>query len=195
MIESFLKFLDLGLYHILNFQGYDHILFVIIISLPFLFRDWKRLLIFITVFTLGHTLSLMLAVYGIVNLNINVTEWLIPITIFITALYNIFTAGKSVHRWPYLIYGIILFFGLIHGLGFANAFKDLVSPNESTFLSIIEFAIGLEIGQFIIVICVLILSFIFQNIFRFSNRDWVLVLSSIILGFILPLIFKSPLFS
>ena len=83
----------------------------------------------------------MLAVYGIVNLNINVTEWLIPITIFITALYNIFTAGKSVHRWPYLIYGIILFFGLIHGLGFANAFKDLVSPNESTFLSIIEFAI------------------------------------------------------
>ena len=81
MLQSFLKFLELGLYHILNFDGYDHILFVIIVSVHFIFKDWKRLLILISVFTLGHTLSLILGVYGIVNLNVNVTEWLIPITI------------------------------------------------------------------------------------------------------------------
>ena len=112
MLQSFLKFLELGLYHILNFDGYDHILFVIIVSVPFIFKDWKRLLILISVFTLGHTLSLILGVYDIVNLNVNVTEWLIPITIFFMALYNILTAGKSKQRRPYLMYGIVLFFGL-----------------------------------------------------------------------------------
>ena len=195
MLQSFLKFLELGLYHILNFDGYDHILFVIIVSVPFIFKDWKRLLILISVFTLGHTLSLILGVYDIVNLNVNVTEWLIPITIFFMAVYNILTAGKSKQRRPYLMYGIVLFFGLVHVLGFANAFESLVHSKENTILSILEFSIGIEIGQFIIVLCILILSFVFQSIFRFSNRDWVLVISSIILGFILPLIFMSPIFS
>ena len=195
MLQSFLKFLELGLYHILNFDGYDHILFVIIVSVPFIFKDWKRLLILISVFTLGHTLSLILGVYDIVNLNVNVTEWLIPITIFFMAVYNILTAEKSKQRRPYLMYGIVLFFGLVHGLGFANAFESLVHSKENTILSILEFSIGIEIGQFIIVLRTLILSFVFQSIFRFSNRDWVLVISSIILGFILPLIFMSPMFS
>lgn len=195
MIDSFLKFLELGLYHIISFDGYDHILFVVLLSLPFLFKDWKWVLILVSIFTLGHTLSLILGVYDVINLNINVTEWLIPVTIFFTALYNIFTAGKSIQRRPYFIYGIVLFFGLIHGLGFANAFESMVSNNESTFLAVLEFGLGIEIGQLIVVFCALFLSFIFQNIFRFSNRDWVLVSSSIILGFMLPAIFMSPLFS
>lgn len=195
MIDSFLKFLELGLYHIISFDGYDHILFVILLSLPFLFKDWKWVLILVSIFTLGHTLSLILGVYDVINLNVNVTEWLIPVTILFTALYNIFTAGKTIQRRPYFIYGIVLFFGLIHGLGFANAFESMVSNNESTFLAVIEFGLGVEVGQLIVVFCALFLSFIFQNIFRFSNRDWVLVSSSIILGFMLPAIFMSPLFS
>ena len=195
MLESFLKFLELGFYHILNFSSYDHILFVVVVSIPFLFKDWKRLLIIISLFTIGHTVSLFLGAYDIVNLNVVVTEWLIPITIFFTALYNIFTSGKYVKNQPYTIYGIVLFFGLIHGLGFANAFEQLVASEESTLLSILEFSFGIELGQLLVVLCVLILSFISQTIFRFSNRDWVLVMSSIILGFILPLIFMSSLFS
>ena len=195
MIDSFLKFLELGLYHIISFDGYDHILFVVLLSLPFLFKDWKWVLILVSIFTLGHTLSLILGVYDVINLNVNVTEWLIPVTILFTALYNIFTAGKPIQRRPYFIYGIVLFFGLIHGLGFANAFESMVSNNESTFLAVIEFGLGVEVGQLIVVFCALFLSFIFQNIFRFSNRDWVLVSSSIILGFMLPAIFMSPLFS
>lgn len=195
MLDSFLKFLEFGLYHIISFDGHDHILFVVLLSLPFLFKDWKWLLILVSIFTVGHTLSLILGVYNIININVNVTEWLIPVTIFFTALYNIFTAGKSIQRRPYFMYGIVLFFGLIHGLGFANAFQSMVASSESTLLSIFEFALGIEIGQLIIVFCTLFLSFIIQNIFRFSNRDWVLVSSSIILGFMLPAIFMSPLFS
>ena len=192
MFESFIKFLELGLYHILNVDSYDHILFVALISIPFLFKDWKRLLILISIFTFGHTLSLVLGIYGIINLN--TSEWLIPITIFSVALFNIFTAGKTFLKESNLVLAIVLIFGLIHGLGFANAFKSLVGSN-STLAAILEFAIGIEIGQLVVVIVVLILSFISQNLFRFSKRDWVLVTSSIILGFILPLIFMSPLFS
>ena len=101
MLESFLEFLELGFYHILNFDSYDHILFVIVISIPFLFKDWKPLLILISLFTIGHTISLTLGIYDIINLNVVVTEWLIPMTIFFTALYNILTAGKRKQRRPY----------------------------------------------------------------------------------------------
>jgi hypothetical protein len=195
MLDSFLKFFELGLYHIISFSSYDHILFVALLTLPYVFKDWKRLLILISMFTLGHTLSLLLGVYDIINLNVNVTEWLIPLTIFFAAVFNIFTSGKPTDERSFLMLGVVLFFGLIHGLGFANAFQDLVSSSESTFLSIIEFAVGIEIGQLIIVFCVLFISFIFQNIFRFSTRDWVMVISSVILGLMLPLIIKSPLFS
>jgi hypothetical protein len=196
MLDSFLKFLELGLYHIVNFKSYDHILFLVVLTIPYLFKDWKRLLLLVSSFTLGHTLSLLLGVYDIVNLNVNVTEWLIPFTIIVMALYNIFTSGKSSkYSNPIVLFSVVLFFGFIHGLGFANAFESLVRPNESTLLSVLEFALGIELGQFIIVFCVLFFGFVGQTIFRFSVRDWVMVLSAVVIGLMLPLIVNSPLFS
>ncbi len=196
MLDSFLKFLELGLYHIVNFKSYDHILFLVVLTIPYLFKDWKRLLLLVSSFTLGHTLSLLLGVYDIVNLNVNVTEWLIPFTIIVMALYNIFTSGKSSkYSNPIVLFSVVLFFGFIHGLGFADAFESLVRSNESTLLSVLEFALGIELGQFIIAICVLFFGFIGQTIFRFSVRDWVMVLSAVVIGLMLPLIVNSPLFS
>ena len=196
MLDSFLKFLELGLYHIVNFKSYDHILFLVVLTIPYLFKDWKRLLLLVSSFTLGHTLSLLLGVYDIVNLNVNVTEWLIPFTIIVMALYNIFTSGKSSkYSNPIVLFSVVLFFGFIHGLGFANAFESLVRPNESTLLSVLEFALGIKLGQFIIVFCVLFFGFVGQTIFRFSVRDWVMVLSAVVIGLMLPLIVNSPLFS
>ena len=196
MLNSFLKFLELGLYHIVSFEGYDHILFLVVLTVPFLFRDWKRLLLLISSFTLGHTLSLLLGVYDIINLKSNVIEWLIPFTIIIMALYNVFTAGKSSkHSNPIIILSIVLFFGFVHGLGFASAFESMVSANENTLISVLEFALGIELGQFVIVFCILFLGFIGQTIFRFSTRDWVMVISAVVIGLMLPLIFNSPLFS
>jgi hypothetical protein len=196
MLDSFLKFLELGLYHIVNFKSYDHILFLVVLTIPYLFKDWKRLLLLVSSFTLGHTLSLLLGVYDIVNLNVNVTEWLIPFTIIVMALYNIFTSGKSSkYSNPIVLFSVVLFFGFIHGLGFADAFESLVRSNESTLLSVLEFALGIELGQFIIVFCVLFFGFVGQTIFRFSVRDWVMVLSAVVIGLMLPLIVNSPLFS
>ena len=195
MIDSFLKFLELGLYHIVSFSSYDHILFLVVLSVPYVFKDWKRLLILVSFFTLGHTLSLLLGVYGIINLKVNVVEWLIPFTIILMALYNVFSAGKSSKRSnPVIIVCLVLFFGLIHGLGFANAFVSVVRSDESTLLSIIEFAFGLELGQFVIVFCVMFFGFLGQTIFRFSIRDWIMVLSAVVIGLMLPLILNSSLF-
>ena len=95
MIDGFLKFLEFGLYHIVSFSSYDHILFLVVLTVPYAFKDWTRLLLLVSFFTLGHTLSLLLGVYDIINLKVNVVEWLIPFTIIIMALYNIFTAGKA----------------------------------------------------------------------------------------------------
>ena len=196
MLDSFLKFLELGLYRIVSLKSYDHLLFLVVLTIPYLFKDWKRLLLLITSFTLGHTLSLLLGVYDIVNLKGNVIEWLIPFTIIIMALYNVFTAGKSSKQYnPIIIFSIVLFFGFIHGLGFATAFESMVRSDESTLLSVLEFALGIEIGQFVIVFCVLFFGFLGQTIFRFSVRDWVMVLSAVVIGLMLPLIFNSPLFS
>ena len=95
MLDSFLNFLELGLYHIVDFSSYDHILFLAIITLPYAYKDWKQLLVLVSFFTIGHTLSLLLGVYDIINFNANLVEWVIPFTIIIIALYNIFTAGKT----------------------------------------------------------------------------------------------------
>tara|TARA_B110000483_G_scaffold219604_1_gene273937 strand:+ start:2321 stop:2917 length:597 start_codon:yes stop_codon:yes gene_type:complete len=196
MIDSFLKFLELGLYHIVSFSSYDHILFLVVLTTPYVFKDWKRLLLLVSFFTLGHSLSLLLGVYDIIKLKVNVVEWLIPFTIIIMAFYNVFTSGKiSKQSNPVIIVCLVLFFGLIHGLGFANTFISVVRSDQSTLLSIIEFALGLELGQFIIVFCVLFFGFLGQTIFRFSIRDWVIVLSAIVIGLILPLVLNSSLFT
>ena len=192
MLDSFLNFLELGLYHIVDFSSYDHILFLAIITLPYVYKDWKQLLVLVSFFTIGHTLSLLLGVYDIINFNANLVEWVIPFTIIMIALYNIFTAGKtSSNSKSIIISCLVLFFGLVHGLAFANSFESLVKIGGSQFLSILEFALGLELGQFIIIFCVLFFGFLGQTIFRFSKRDWVMVFSSIIIGLMIPLILMS----
>jgi hypothetical protein len=196
MIDNFISNLQDGIYHVLHMSAYDHILFLIVLTLPYLFKDWKRILLLITVFTVGHCLSLSLVTYNIISVNINVVTFLIPLTILIVALFNIFTAGKKTHQTKIgLLFFITLFFGLIHGLGFANDLNRLISASENKLLAILEIALGIEIGQLIIAFIVIFLSFICQTIFRFSKRDWMLVISAIVLGCVLPILITSELFS
>ena len=192
MIDGFLKFLEFGLYHIVSFSSYDHILFLVVLTAPYAFKDWTRLLLLVSFFTLGHTLSLLLGVYDIINLKVNVVEWLIPFTIIIMALYNIFTAGKASKKSnPIIIVCLVLFFGLIHGLGFSTYFKMMTASAESKLLPLLEYTLGIEVAQIIIVFVVLIFSFIGQSVFRFSLRDWVMVISAIVVGMIIPMLLST----
>lgn len=196
MIDNFISNLQDGIYHVLDVRAYDHILFLIVLILPYLFKDWKRILLLITVFTVGHCLSLSLVTYNIISVNVKLVSFLIPLTILIVAIFNIFTAGrKSHHPKIGMVFFITLFFGLVHGLGFANDLNSLISESENKFLGLIEIAIGIEIGQLVIAFIVVFLSFICQTIFRFSKRDWVMILSAIVLGSVLPMLINSNLFS
>ncbi|APY08220.1 HupE / UreJ protein [Winogradskyella sp. J14-2] len=194
MLENFWFNVKYGINHVLDPNGYDHVLFLMVLAVPYLFKDWKRVLLLVSMFTLGHTLSLVLAAYGVVSVDGKLVEFLIPVTILITAIYNVFTAGKKDKgKQIGLLFFTTLFFGLIHGLGFAREFKMFAGQSENKVELLIEFALGIEIAQIIIVFIVLFLGFLFQTIFRFSRRDWVMVLSAIVIGLVIPMIYGSDL--
>jgi len=192
MLENFWFNVEYGINHVLDFNAYDHVLFLMVLTVPYVFKDWKRVLLLVSVFTIGHTLSLILAAYNIVGINGVLVEFLIPLTILIVALYNVFKEGKRVkeHKTG-ILFITTLFFGLIHGIGFAREFKMFIGKDESKVEPLLEFALGIEISQIIIVFMVLFLGFIGQTIFRFSKRDWVMVISAIVVGLVIPMIINS----
>jgi len=191
-MADFWFYFKIGLDHVLDWQAYDHVLFLIVLTVPYAFKDWQRVLLMVSLFTLGHSLALVLSVYNVVRVNAGLVEFLIPVTIFIAALYNVFTAGKGGKKDKLgLLLITALFFGLIHGLGFSNFFKELTAHLDNRMLPLLEFALGIEASQVLIVLIVLIISFIFQPIFRFSRRDWMMVISAVVLGMVIPMLIAN----
>ncbi|WP_396153779.1 HupE/UreJ family protein [Flavobacterium sp.] len=194
-MSEFWLYFNIGLQHVLDIDGYDHVLFLLALTVPYAFKDWKRVLILVSLFTLGHTLALMLSVFEVVIIKASLVEFLIPITILITALFHLFTAGKSGKKESITFVAFVtLFFGIIHGLGFSNYFKSIL-PGEKTdkLVPLLEFALGIEAAQIIVVLIVLLLSYIVQTFFRFSKRDWTLVMSAFVIGVVLPMIIGSDI--
>ena len=196
-MSEFWIYFEIGLRHVLDLSAYDHVLFLIALAVPYAFKDWKRLLLLVSIFTIGHTLALLLSVFGVIFIKGNLVEFLIPITILIVAFFNLFTAGKSSKNESIsVVVFITLFFGIIHGLGFASYFKSLLGGSpQSKLLPLSEFALGIEAAQIVVVFVVLILSYIVQTFFRFSKRDWTLVMSSFIIGVVLPMIIESEIWN
>ena len=159
-MSEFWIYFENGLRHILDAYVYDHILFLIALTVPYAFKDWKKLLLLVSVFTLGHTLALLLSVFGVIIFKGNLAELLIPITILIVALFHLFTAGKSSKNESIsVVVFITLFFGIIHGLAFATYFKSILGgSSQSKLLPLSEFALGIEAAQIVVVFVVLILS-------------------------------------
>ncbi len=196
MLDNFWLNIQYGMNHVLNLKAYAPILFLIVLTVPHMFKDWKRILLLITIFTVSHSISLLLTVYGIISVKASLIQFLIPITILVVALYNVFTAGKKA---PSEKIGILflstLFFGLIQGLSFASKFKMFTGQKEGKLLSLLGIELGIELGQIIVVFVVLFLGFLCQTIFRFSKRDWIVVLSAIVVGLVIPLLINSGLFA
>ncbi len=182
-MSIFELYLKLGIDHIADFQGYDHILFIISLTIVYPLRAWKKLLILVTAFTIGHSLTLLLATLDLISIPTDLIEFLIPVTIFITALGNTFQKPNkfytSSHRFKY---AAALFFGLIHGMGFSNYLRGLLSGEESLFLPLLSFNLGIELGQIIIVLVILGLTLLFVDIFGVKRREWNLVFSGGAMG-------------
>jgi hypothetical protein len=192
MFENFWFNIQYGINHVLDLNAYDHVLFLIVLTVPYMFKDWKRLLLLVSMFTLGHTLSLILAVYDIISVKAQMVEFLIPITILIVAVFNVFTSGKGAQKEKIgILFLSTLFFGLIHGLGFAREFKMLLGDTDNKLILLFEFALGIELSQIIIVFVVLFIGFLMQTIFRFNKRDWIMIISAIVVGLVIPMILNS----
>lgn len=188
-MSTFELYFGLGREHILDYaNGYDHILFVLALCAVYLLQDWKQVLILVTAFTIGHSITLALATLDIISVNSTWVEFLIPVTIFATAVSNLFKkegVGPSLVHVNYLL---ALFFGLIHGMGFSNYLKSLLGRQESIAMPLFAFNVGLEFGQIIIVGLFLIVSFIAVNLAGLSRRDWKMIISSAVAGIALMLI-------
>lgn len=190
-MNSFQLYFRLGWQHILDIQGFDHILFVLALCAVFIPRDWKKILILVTAFTLGHSLTLALATFNIINARTDVIEFLIPVTIAITAFVTILKPRPSTGRGVQLNYFFAIFFGLIHGLGFSNYLRQLLGKEASLWQPLLSFNIGLEVGQIVIVGAFLLITSIFVGIAGINRKEWTLVISSIVLGVSLMLLLEA----
>ena len=196
-MSEFWVYFQIGLHHVLDIQAYDHVLFLMALVIPFTFKDWKKIILSVTLFTLGHTTALVFSVYKILVVKASFIEFLIPITILLTAIYNLASIGKSNKKgkinWVFLI---TLFFGIIHGFGFSNYFNTLLGGNSnSKLVPLLEFALGIEAAQLTVVLAVLVLAYIVQTVFKYSRRDWILVGSAFIVGVVLPMIIESEIWN
>jgi hypothetical protein len=180
-MQDFPLYFQLGWRHILDWQGYDHILFVIALCGIYTITDWKKVLILVTAFTVGHSVTLALSIFKIISVNTPLIEFLIPVTILITALSNIF-GKKQKPKGQKFKYTLALFFGLIHGLGFSNYLKSLLGKSSNITAELFAFNVGLEFGQILIVAAIITLSFILIWFVKIKRWDWNFFLSSAIFG-------------
>ncbi|WP_296634003.1 HupE/UreJ family protein [Polaribacter sp.] len=182
-MEDFILYFKMGLTHVLDFSAYDHILFLIVLAVVFNFKVWQKVLWLVTLFTIGHSITLALAAYKLVQFPIDVIEFLIPLTIFITGVLNVIVSKNTLSKNTKINLFFAFLFGLIHGLGFSNYFKMMIGQEENKLQPLIEFALGIEAAQIIIVLGILIIGAFLQGLFKVSRRDWIMVTSSIVIGF------------
>ncbi len=179
-MNDFTLYFETGWHHIIGWDALDHILFIVALTSIYLAENWKQVLVLVTAFTIGHSVTLALSVYKIVQVNERLVEFLIPCTISATCIFNLLV--KDFNRKSLrLNYIFAMLFGLIHGLGFANTIRFMLAGNQQIGLPLLSFNLGLEVGQILIVCCLLLLSYIFVTQLKFRRTWWVRGLSGIAL--------------
>jgi hypothetical protein len=181
-------YLHLGFRHIMDWEAWDHILFVLVLTLRYQWTDWKKLLVLVTAFTVGHSVTLALSTLNWINFPSALIEFLIPVTILLTAISNFWVKSFDFKSKYPLIYFLALFFGLIHGLGFSTYLKSLLGKEESIIGPLFTFNLGLELGQLLIVSLILIISFIFVSVLKVKRVRYLQIGSGIAIAFALNMV-------
>jgi hypothetical protein len=189
-MDDFMLYFKMGLNHVLDFSAYDHILFLIVLAVIFVYNQWKKVLWLVTLFTIGHSITLALSAYEVLKIKTNLIEFLIPLTIFITGVFNIIIVNKTSKGKENLNLLFALFFGLIHGLGFSSYFKMMVGQEEYKLLPLVEFALGIEIAQIIIVLSILSIGTFILSIKKITRKHWVSVCSSLVILISIKMMFE-----
>ena len=188
-MSRFQAYFEEGAKHILDYaNGYDHIIFVVALCALYLTREWKQILILVTAFTIGHSVTLALSTLQIISVKVELIEFLIPLTIFITAVSNLFKNENNLSgQGLQMNYFFAGFFGLIHGLGFSSYLRSILGKDKNIITQLVAFNLGLEVGQLVIVAIFMAAAFILVDLFGLNRRDWKMVISSAIAGIALVL--------
>ena len=182
-MHPFEFYLKLGFEHISNLAGYDHILFLVALCAIYKIQQWRNILVLVTAFTIGHSVTLAMVSIDIFTIPSNIIKFLIPTTIFITALHNVI--GVKLTEEPKKMgrnYAMALFFGFIHGMDFSNYFKALIMGDSSILVPLLGFNIGIELGQLLVVFFIVGIAFLFLNVLRAKHRDWNVFISGAAAG-------------
>jgi hypothetical protein len=179
-MNTFWFYFDLGFDHVLDLGGLDHFYFLVALSLPFTFKNWRKLLLWVSLFTLGHSLSLLVTHFEWIKINSQWVEFLIPVTICITC-FSILFQKEHAYLNGIWINLITLFFGLIHGFGFGRYFKMIANEGEAV-MALLEFALGVEFAQILIVIFVLIINDLVPRFFKIQSQKWQWIIASMVLS-------------
>jgi hypothetical protein len=191
-MQDFWFYIKLGLEHVLDLSAYDHILFLSALAIPFTFKSWKQILILATIFTVAHCTSLAFSVYGIFSINVSLIEFLIPVTIALTALFNFSRIFKKENVTGIYFQSLATaFFGLIHGFGFSNYFNILMAEEENKVSPLLGFAAGIEFSQIIIILFVLALAYVMQSILKVKQSIFIGVTSILILIATIPMLINT----
>ncbi|WP_298995067.1 HupE/UreJ family protein [Flagellimonas sp. S174] len=182
-MHPFEFYLKLGFEHIADLAGYDHILFLVVLCAVYRIEQWRKILILVTAFTIGHSVTLVLVSLDIFSIPSKFIKFLIPLTIFLTALHNVL-GGNQMEKSLKMKrnYAMALFFGLIHGMDFSNYFKALIMDPSDIVIPLLGFNIGIELGQLLIVFFIVGIAFLFLNILRVKHREWNLFISGAAAG-------------
>jgi uncharacterized membrane protein YfcA len=181
-MDDFKLYFGIGTQHILTWEAMDHILFVAALCLRYLVKDWKKVVVLVTAFTIGHSITLVLSALRLVHVNTRWIEFLIPLTIVATAINNLLQRKQQVDhpsRLP-MIYFFALFFGLIHGLAFANSLLSLIG-GDNLVVPLLAFNLGIEAAQLLVVAIILAISFIFVQLMHIRRTWWVWSVSTLVL--------------
>ncbi|WP_422083077.1 HupE/UreJ family protein [Ulvibacterium sp.] len=182
-MHPFEFYLKLGFEHISNLAGYDHILFLVVLCAVYRIQQWKNILILVTAFTIGHSVTLALVSLEIITIPSNIIKFLIPATIFLTALHNVLGTNpteKSSRMGRN--YSMALFFGFVHGMDFSNYFRALIMDPSDIVIPLLGFNLGIELGQLLVVFFVVGVAFLFLNVIGVKHRDWNVFISGAAAG-------------
>ena len=191
-MDQFSFYIKQGISHITDLNGFDHLVFIITLCAVFSLKQWKQIVILVSAFTIGHTITLALSGLNIISINQQLVETLIPVTILLTSIYNI-AKGTASDKRIQLNYLFALFFGLIHGMGFSNFFRAMMMgiSDQSIVFPLFAFNLGIEVGQLCIVSVFLLVNFILTSIFTINHRDWNLIISGAGGGIAATMIIKA----
>ena len=179
-MQDFFFYLKLGWEHIISLDALDHQLFILALVAVYALSDWKKILILVTAFTIGHSITLALSVLDFFRIPTDWVEFLIPLTIVITALDNIIFKGNQ-SKLMRINYFLALIFGLIHGMGFANTARMMMAKEQNIFVPLLGFNLGLEMGQILVVVIVLLLEFLIFKYLKIKKVNWILIVSFFVL--------------